>query len=405
VRRSLTRVGGRDFLVTTFIILTGLLPFLLAPWRAQALGPIGRGEFAYFQASFSVIAAISVLGLRHAYYGVVENSDARFALLGRDLVLVTLGLGLLAGIPLATIAYFSLSPTTAIGILVASLGGPFFALTQIEVADAQLHARRKRIAGMAGTPPLIELFGTLGLLAVRQLNIMTAILSTLASESGRIIVGVSSRMRDGGMKTVKNPPLVRSVLSAAWKLAPATLVPLLANNVDSLIYGALSPTGLVGLYAVAKIGTSLFMLTAITLEGMFLRTSTSVGLGKTLAVSAVGLPLVGLIGAIAGMTLVPILFGEEFSDAGAAFPVTATAGVLGALYVWLSAVCAGEGLHRASFVSAVVMLLALAGGSYFVAVQPGLSVSLMGWPLILAYGIGSAIAAIALWQRRTKNAR
>lgn len=390
--------------MTSAIVLAAVLPLALAPIRARVLGPSGRGEFAYFQAALSVITAVSAIGIRHAYYAVTTPGDPRPHLKSRRITLSASGLSLGLGIPLAWIGFASLSSTVGWSILIVALGGPLFAMTQLEVASAQRDGRRKRIVAFAGLPSLVEFVGNIALLALRSLTLWTAITVTLFSELSRSLAGIRARALDKPHLAPRDMVVLRTFEKASWILAPATLVPILASNIDSLIYGALAPTSQLGLYAVAKIATSILLLGAITLEGYFLQDVFQRGLRKALGRNGLALIGVAAAGAVLGLLLVPLLFGAAYHAAALAFPLSATAGTLGVIYVWFSAHLASRGLQRLSLISAAAVLITLTAGCFIVTRFPSINPEIMIVPLIVAYLAGSLTSLVALRRRRDTSA-
>lgn len=379
--------------------MAGFVPFLLAPLRAQALGPDGRGEFAFFQASLSVIAAVSALGVRHAYYLHVVNSSDRYSLRGSRFNLVTTSFGLVAGVPLSLIAYNSISALCGIAVFVVAMGGSIYATVQIEVANAQQKALRSRIGALAAVPAPVEVVGSVLLLILERLTATTAMITTIFAEIFRSFVAQWLRRRDKRLTRNSDLDLAQRFMKSAIKFAPATLVPLLVVNIDSLIYGALLPISYVGLYAVAKIATTVLLLGAATMEGKFLRSVQKCGIGRTVGISTLVLIPIGVLVAFTGFALVPPLFGAAFSAAAAAFPLTAVAGVFGAFYVWTSAACAQGGLYRSSFISALIVLGFISLGSIVVSNIGAVGVTIMGWPLVAAYFGGIIVTSVSLARR------
>lgn len=388
----------KDALLAFSVLFAALLPFALAPLRAQALGPDGRGAFAYFQSSFTIVAAMSALGLRHAFYRHVRQHARRFGIGGAKLWLTTSALSVTIGVSLACVALVSVSTIVGVALLIVSMAGPLFAITQIETANAQMSTQRARVAVLATSSPLVELIGNIIMLIAHQLTVFSAVAITTTAELARGASALVLRAGDrrSGERTRPDRVLTGEVMASAWRLAPATLVPLLASNIDIIIYGMFAPLNDTGVYAVAKIGTSLFILAAMTLEGSFLNRMQARRIDRLLLLSCGLAGSLWAVGSVVGaITIVP-LFGSDFAGAASAFPLTAGAGALGAVYVWCSAACAREGRGSASLVSAVVVLVLIAVGSCLVSVVSDESAAMMSVPLVVAYGAGAAITAGAL---------
>lgn len=382
------------------VMVAAILPLVLAPLRARLLGPSGRGEFAFFQSSLTVIGAMSGLGLRHAYYEKALSSEQRFVLSSRRISLTGWLLSLAAGLPLAVIAAASFSGPLAAAILVVSLGGPLFALTQIEVANAQLAGNQRRVSLFAGGPGLVEFVTSVILIIVREFSIVTAILASFVSELGRAAFTLWARALDRGPLATPAPLLTKQLLASAWKFAPATLVPLLASNVDTLIYGAIATSSNLGLYAVAKLATNLLVLAALSLEGWFLASASRHGLFRALFRALLIVAPLAVVGGLAGREAVPLIFGQPYLASSEAFPLTAAAGFLGSLYVWTTALCAVSGRQRMSMVSAAFVLGGMVVSCVVVAVQPHVNPVTMSLPLIFAYTLGVLITGWSLVKKR-----
>jgi O-antigen/teichoic acid export membrane protein len=389
------------------VIAASLLPFLLAPIRARLFGPDGRGEFAFFQSSFTILAAVSALGYRHAYYQEAQNTPGYTPNLGRAGKFLTLAVGLAVGLPLSAVAFAEVSAPVGVGLAVAAFGGPLFAYTQLVAADAQWHGRRAEVAALAGGPPTAEFALNILLLFLQKLNVATAM---AAAETLRIGTAIfaggrrkrapqDSESRSDGLEAAdpKNP--VR-LFSTAALLAPAVLAPLLASNIDAVIYGALGSAVLLGYYAVAKIATSVLILAATTLEGRFLRLTAAKGITYAIGLAVLALGALAVFGAAVGYLVVPPLFGEAFRPSALALPATATAGGAAGLFVLLGAQAARVGHSRAALLTAVSCFVLVAVGCFVISLSGAATPGMMALPMVVGYVVACAILSITLWKNQ-----
>lgn len=387
---------GRDSVLTIAVIVASLLPFLLAPLRARLFGPDGRGEFAFFQSSFTIIAAASALGYRHAHYQRAHRQARPGSLLGRWGILATTAVGIVIGLPLVTVAFLQVGAPVGYGLLLASFAGPLFASTQLEVAEAQWQGNQGRVAALAGGPPAAEFVLNLVLFFSRSLTVATGIVVTLAAEALRIGTAIRSRVlrskRLEATESLGDDPAPTAgdstrLLKEAAVLAPALLAPLLASNIDAVIYGGLASTELLGFYAVSKIATSVLILAATTLEGRFLRLAHSRGVLWSSSVAVSLLLTLGALGTGVGHLVVPVLFGEAFRPSGSALPVTALAGVFGGLFVLLSARAAREGRGKSALHAAMACFAVVGLGCLSVSTGTSVTPTTMALPLVAAYAV------------------
>lgn len=402
-RRPLRAVRlRRDALPTLLVLLAAMLPLALAPLRARYLGPAGRGEFAFFQAAVMVVTAAAGGGIRHAYYGQALTGPARAALWTSRLWGPSIGVAVLAGLPLAVIAFVSLDPVVAVGIGIVVLGAPLYALLQLEMAEAQFQQRQFRVAALSSAPGYLEFLANVVLLAVRALTLTAAVLVTVASELVRGAMALVQRRRDlrrSGPIAVDREAS-RQLARRAVHFVPATLVPLAATNLDALVYGALAHTAALGVYAVAKLIPTFLQLAASVTEGRFIARAAERGTLR--ATASLAVPLVALAGGavVVGWLVVEPLFGAPFSPARPAFAVTAGVGVTGAVYVWYVAACARRGLPRISLAASVLVLLVTLVGTLAVGLSPRPSPVVMGLPVLVGYTAGLLMIAIRLRRRR-----
>ena len=395
----------RTLAPTLLVLLAGFLPLALAPLRARYLGPAGRGEFAYFQAAVMVVTAAAGGGIRHAYYGQDRVGERRGELWTARLWLAALVLGALAGVPLAATALVSLGPVVAAGVLVITVGAPLSALVQLEMAEAQLVQRQYRVAGLTSVPAVVEFVANVALLLARSLTVASAISVTIGSELTRGVAAAVYHRRDGrsASRPARDAVASAALAKRALQYLPATLVPLVAANVDALVYGALGHSSPLGVYSVAKLVPTFLLLVASVWEGQFLALVEKRGVVAASVALLVPLTALGAVAAAAGSFLVEPLFGGAFAAARSAFPVTAGVGLVAALYVWFVALCAKRRMRRVSIVSSGITLTVCLVGAVLVSSTGTPSPTVMGLPVLTGYSLGLAAIIAALLRARGRQ--
>ncbi|TFB95885.1 lipopolysaccharide biosynthesis protein [Cryobacterium sp. HLT2-28] len=362
----LRRLGNKDALLVAGMLLASLLPLVLAPVRAQILGPTGRGEFAYFQSAITIIYAVSALGVRHAVYQKREIGAARFLTSKKPVFAVALAASLTSAALLAVLAGEGFNPWIDVIILIIGCFGPIYALTQLEIGNAQLGRYRRRIAITAGGPAVVEFAAGMVLLAIRQFNLGTVVAGTMLAELLRNSAGVFVYVRDRRQMGISNTngtesgmPLLRASLLAA----PAVLVPILASNLDSIIYGAMLGPATLGMYAVAKLGFTLLVLASLTAEGYVVsRWASRRPLQFLVRFVLIGLPIAAFVSTL-GFVLFPFFFGSAFEEARRAFPLAVGAGMCGAVFVSCLSIAAFNNRQKPAVVAATFSMAALSLGA------------------------------------------
>lgn len=388
----------RDFLLVTVVALSAVLPFLLAPIRAQILGPSGRGEFAFFQSSVTTAGIFAALGLRFACYQLNYIQDNRFRFRTPRLAVYSLAGAMFVIVPTSWIAFTQLSPVTGLAVAAAILLAPGSAIVQIETANANFTQRRGRIAAVSSSPPVLEFFGTLLLVVVQRFNLLVAIVTTIMAELLRSILAVVWHLADRRSvskdKTTADPLLERRIVAASIRSAPAVVIPLLSGNLDILLFGLFTESAVLGQYAVAKLGFSAMLIAASVLEGRFLAAFRRRPKGRAvLGVVLVALALALLSGA-AGFILTPVLFGSDFVPSSLAFPCLALAGCLAFIFSCLSADAAQH--QRNSAVPGGAILLTLVVSCIAVPIFVGTDVVSLTWALIAAQFVGTFVIMVQL---------
>jgi O-antigen/teichoic acid export membrane protein len=382
----------RADLFMTAVVLTAIgLPFLLAPVRAHILGPAGRGEFAFFQSTLTIMAAAANSGIRLAYYQSCISGARRFS----AGILPTLGwsfLGSLAVcVPAAFISQNNFSGALAIFVLSCSLLAPGYAILQVEAANAQLLGRRALVAGVTVVPSTVEFVGNIGLLLLHTLTVLNAIVTTFAAEIAKSSMALVARARD--RKSLDGPiyrdrALSQNLTRLSFRYAPTTAAPILAGNIDVFIFAIFLPASEIGFYAVAKLGYTVMILLGVTFEGLTISTLEKHGLrGVAKIILGFGFFLAASLGLV-GTLLIPFLFGNAFEPAAFAFPIGATAGFLAYTFVTLSTVASRTGRGNATLFSAGMLLAAAIVGCIGVSFVPNVGVVLMAVALTFAQLVG-----------------
>jgi O-antigen/teichoic acid export membrane protein len=372
--------------LTATVIVAAALPFLLTPWKAQALGPSGRGEVGYFGAAFTIILACAALGVRYAYYEVRSERGMRVHLKAPRMVALAYGTAGLATIGFVAVGARSMSVAVIVGLLIAWAISPVQLLTQTELAEAQSALKRKRVAALSSTPALFESVATLILLVVKQMTVTASIAVTTVSEVLRGLVGASFRRRDRD-RTVPALDVTRRLLV----LSPVGLLPILVANADTIVFAWFVPTAVLGEYSVAKLAINVMLLVALTIEGTVVRAGRRVVAGVV-----AGLTICAAVGALLGYALTPLLFGAGFDATRYAFIVTSVAGLLGALFTLVAARQSWNGRNRAVNVASVIAVVLIVSMSLILGVQwPGAPAWALGIPAIVSYGSATLIAVVA----------
>lgn len=359
------RAAGREGLIGLTIASVSLLPLLLAPVRAQLLGPAARGEFAFFQSSLTLVAAVAGLGLRHAAYSLGAVGERRFDTSLRPVLITGTLLGGLAAAPLLAIASRSMSAPVVWALIAVLVFLPGYVSHQFELATVQSRGATGRIAAGVAGPGVVEFLGTLTAVIARSLTLTVALAVTAVAEVWRILLALSWRLRDPARRERRRADAAsgRALARAALVFAPAGVLPVVGLSVDVLVYGALVPATALGVYVVAKIGLALMGPFAAVMEGRALRTAGERGVRAVCVRYGAMFALVALLVSAVGSPLMVPLFGEEYAEARFALPIAAAAGAIRALYVLLLAVAAARGRGRLSVVASAAVAVATAAGA------------------------------------------
>jgi O-antigen/teichoic acid export membrane protein len=271
------------------------------------------------------------------------------------------------------------------------LFGPVYALTQLEIGNAQLGRYRKRIATLAGGPAIVEFVVGLVLLLVRQFHLATVVAATVLAEMVRNGSALFWYLRDRGRfegNSISGPKSGTQFLQSSLIAAPAVLVPILASNLDSIIYGSMLGPSTLGMYAVAKLGFTVLVLASITAEGYVVAQWAH---RRPIQVFArfvlIGLPS-SVVVAVVGYLLFPYFFGSAFQEARLAFPLAVLAGLFGSIFVCFLSIAAFNDRHRAALNAASISVVALGVGAILISVLGRPSASDMCLVLLAAQIVG-----------------
>ena len=389
--------NAKDGLLTVALLAASVAPLLLAPVRARWLGPDDRGTFALFQSSIALVAAASMLGIRHAAYSFGPEGPRRLPM---PVLACSLLAGLLAAAPLALLALHRGQQAIATVLVFSVVLAPLWASYQLEVADAGMTRDRRGLAALTSGPPLVDLLLTGVLVLARTLTLTATVAVALAVELARALVTVVRSWRRRGPTTIRRYPggqFVREALTHT----PGSLLPQVAMHVDIVVYAALVPSALLGIYAVSRIGMLLVVPVTLALEGRVVRMAQERGVRRAVLFSAaVGAGLLVLV-APPGALLIPTVFGEEYAAAAVAFVAMMAAGAIRCFTTLVAASAAGLGMAAPASVQAGVHLLAAAAAAAAVAALPGTPVvELMAAGTLVAQTIGSAAMLITLRRSR-----
>lgn len=392
---------GRSALFGLVLVVSSVLPFLLAPVRANWLGPSARGEFAYFQSSLTVVLACGGLGVRHAVYSLgVGDWGPRHRVL--PVVFAGCCASLTVAAPLSIIGFVSISTFVGWAILLSVLLAPGTVLFQLGLARSQISGNEQRTTFGLASPSLLDFILNMATVLTHTMTLISSVAVTIAAEIWRGSTSLFWHLR-GRIDRAKLDgvtPRAHLLLRSALRYAPVAILPMVAGNVDVLIYGALLPTTSVGIYVVAKLGFMLFIPLASAIEGRVLAVSFSSGIRRALVrVGVVGLVAGTIIGTF-GAVLVPTLFGQEYAAAVWALPIACLAGLLRLVHSSMVVILSSRGKVRALQTSTGVLLLATVVGAVVVCVCGG-----GGLFLMMSILVGAQVCAVIalLGHRRTEK--
>lgn len=315
------------------IAFCSALPFVLSPVRANVLGPDGRGYFAFFQSSLTLISTVASAGTVLAFYSskIKPEDSGRVSLWRTGLLTVTVSLTIL--LLLAYVAWVKYGAIVAVPILVAAALTPLWLTSQFEMAVYQVGGRRRRVGTVVAGKPVVEFVGTSVLWATTRLTTSTAIVLTFLAEVYQFVVTSISRFRSRwSSRRVRSEPDSaadeRRFRAGVLRLAPLDITPMLMASADILLFGLLISAGELGIYAVARLGAVLLIPAVAGFHGRLLQSADRKHALKAV-VKVFWLAAVASIGlGVGGYILIPRLYGAAFQDAGPLFVICVVAGLV-----------------------------------------------------------------------------
>lgn len=362
-----------------------LLAFVTAPIIARAIGPEGRGETAAAIALFNLVPIILAIGIPLEVRRLSALGHAEAAVRAARLVCVcAIPVSAVLGF-LASVAVFASFPPSA--RLIASLGVAASPLMMMWTCDLSVLIAAERYRGVM----ILQLLQPLAYLALivtfalaGELTTGTALVANITGTAATFIAGVClTRVGVGGPRV----PL-RDLLRGGLKFAGSSIAETASSRLDQVLALPLIGAFQAGLYSVAvtvasipmalgqALGATYFPLVARA-SGPERETHKAAGVRSAISLAFMTAPII-LVGAWIG---IPLLFGEEFSDA---VPVAWISG-FGTCALIVGYVCslilAAEGAGSAMTWAQVSSLIAGVGFLYLLA------------PVLGA--IGAAIASTA----------
>lgn len=397
---------GKDSVLVLVVAVSAALPFLLAPLRAQVLGPSGRGEFAFFQAALTTAGMASALGLRVACYQIGYLANDRFAVSYLKLGVVSVFASMIVLVPLFWVSENQFSSLLTWSIASLVLLAPSFAMNQIEFANASFQQDRLRIGQATAVPALVEFAFSLLAFVLNAYTLVLGVFIAIFAQGQRLATAWVWHIKDGlhakrVSRTTISPrrQVEKALLTASIKNAPTAVVPLLSGNLDVFIIGTMAAPELLGRYAVAKLGFSALLIAASIFEGRAISLVSNRGRKSGLLIILAICGIMVVLCGGAGWLLTPVVFGREFNASAQAFPVLSLAGGLSFIFVCLSAVTAHR--RRASVWPGVAVLATLVAACLALSFLFQNDVVMISFALVLAQGVG--VMVVFLQYRSNKG--
>lgn len=396
---------GRDSLLVGVVGFSAALPFLLAPLRAQVLGPAGRGEFAFFQSSLTTVGVAAALGVRIACYQVQFLAEDRFRISYMRMTIASFISSAVVAAPLFFVAYLQFSPFVAWTIGALVLLAPSFVINQIEFASANYGRNGTRIAGASSVPAIVDFGLSIAAFVLKQYTLIVGIFIAIFAQMVRLLAAwkwhVADRSRIAPTHRKADRSVERNLFVASLRNAPAAIIPLLSGNIDVLIFGVFIKPEILGHYVVAKLGFTALLIAASVLEGRAIRLVTrSRRLKGLLKVAAIAIGLV-IVSGVLGWILTPVVFGMEFMASAQAFPLLSFAGGLAFLFVCFSAINAQKNI--ASVWPGLASLAVLVVGCIVLSQFFGSDIVIISCALIVAQAVGASVVLTQFLKRRGKH--
>lgn len=356
-----------DTVLTAATGLMAALPFLLSPIRARVLGAAGRGYFAFFQSSVSLVAAIAGSGVILAFYSIkIRPANSGSISLHRS-GLVGLLLCVPVGILLAIIAFIKYNGLIGSLILGCTIMGPLWVINQYQTGRFQVARERRMLAATVGGPAVVEFVGTATAWALGSLDLVLAVLITTCAEIYRVTLTFVSRRKERSAWIKFGYPddqeSKQGLVSKSLTLMPVALAPMLMSNLDLIIFGALVTPVELGIYAVARLGASILLPALAALQGTLVRAADQ---GRGLIVLSKLLLLIGVVcifAAVFGYVFIPRLFGADFANVGIPFTICVLGGFARITHTFLGVIAVRIGFASQASKGALMTVGLLALGS------------------------------------------
>ncbi len=359
--------------------LTGAVGGILT---ARLLGPAGKGAYAVLFTLGLIVGSVAAAGLEFWVAREIARGgpwDRVRSVVRSHLALMTLVLVLLGAL-LGTLAVGAgvASAGEVVGVVALAVGtGWFVVLVAIPLGLQQM--RGYAVGHLAAS--VVYLAGVVALIVFDE-AVVALVLG--AAALGRWVgVGlVYSRHRLGRARYWDG---YRKALRFALPAGLGTLFELATYRVDILVLAALSTTTDVGLYSVAVAYSEVLWLIPNAVSHVLVphaaETPDPQSTARVTRTSVLVTAATGALLALIGSWLLPLLFGDDFSDAASAVPFLVLAAVLLSLWKLITAYLVAVGRSSAKATTAMTGAVLMLG---------------MDFVLIPRMGIVGAAAASAL---------
>jgi O-antigen/teichoic acid export membrane protein len=390
--------GHRPLLVSQFAAAAG--SFALSIVTARALGPEGRGVFAFFLLWPNMGAFVLAAGLPGANLKLAaEREDRVPALIGNTGLLTLLTAFLLAGVLLSGAPSWLTGPMPP-GLVWLACGAVVLMMCLNGLTWLMMGIGSFMLASvLKGAYPALAAVIFLLALSItggEAATVWAAASCWLASMGLVVAYALMSLVRQRG-RPVIDRGLLRTSLTFGLRYQVGVVTNLVAMRLDQWILGVVRPAADLGVYSVAASASEVAAYAA-SARGMTRFRDSARGddvpprqtIRSAFTVTAVGALLVGAISVWA----IPLVFGADF---GGSVPLTLLL-LPGALGIGVARVCGNDLAGRgrpglASLLSAVKALVALAGFAVLIPVAGATGAAIVS---SVSYLFGAALLAVAL---------
>jgi O-antigen/teichoic acid export membrane protein len=314
------------FSTTVFIVALNIGTGLIT---ARLLGPVGRGEVTAMMLALVLVVGMFTFGLQPAItYNLASRRGAPPCLISMALLL-TLCAGILAAgfgalfIPIWLKGYPSHVKTFAQW---AMLMAPVSLLVQSSMAILQAHGKFKLYNRNRYIPPLATLVGLVVLGYSGLLTPLTAALALIAPYPPLLITNLIWIVRTHQPRFCKPARSSRQLLSYGLRSYGSHVVETLAREVDRIALVALVGPAALGLYVVARsmaeptVALPNAIVAVLFPEASRAEPTDAVTLlARAAQMSMAVACTLGLVLALAGPSLLELLYGEAFAPAADPF--------------------------------------------------------------------------------------